>query len=415
MKQNLFLLLFLISLKLAAQAHFEKGYVITIDNQQMECLIKNNDWLNNPKSIEYKLNAGDSIRNGNLENLQAFGISGISAFVKAEVNVDQSSTDVNNLSWSKDPIWLKQKIFLKLLVNGKAKLFSYKKGDNELFFYSVNDSLIQQLIYKEYIVVDNRDSKFIHGLLQQQFVKTNTGFIQQLWEHVSNEETSFSDVTELKYKRSDLINYFRKYDKLGKDVSGTNGNKSAFNLKIKPGIDYSSVTVKTTQSELKKFNVDFGTQWNYRVGLEVECVFPFNNNTWSLFVEPTYQNFHSSNNDAWGNKASINLNIIDFPIGFRHYFFLNDNFKIHLNALINPVSIVCLDPVIHYTYSDLNINPMINFALGGGFDYKSLSLEFRYYPNRSLTNSYMNLSSDYHGFSIIAGYKILDTKAAKKK
>jgi len=264
-------------------------------------------------------------------------------------------------------------------------------------------------------VVDNSDSKFIHGLLQQEFVKTNNGFIQQLWEHVRNDETSYSDVVELKYKKSDLVNYFRKYDKLGKDASGANEKKYAFNLKITPGINYSSVQISTTNNNLKKFNVDFGTQLNYRLGFEAECVFPFNNNKWSLFIEPTYQHFNSSNNDELGNMASINLNIIDLPIGIRHYFFLNDNFKIHLNAIINPVSIVCVDPQIHYSYSDLNINPMISFAFGGGFDYKRLSLEFRYYPSRSLTNSYMNLSSDYQGFSIIAGYKILDTKGTKKK
>jgi hypothetical protein len=415
MKQKLFLLLLLLSLKLAAQVHYEKGYVVTNDNQRIECLIKNKDWLNNPKSIDYKLNAEDSIRKGNFDNVKEFGISGISSYVKAEVDIDQSPTDLNNLSWTKNPIWSKEKLYLRLLVNGKGKLYSYKSGDIERLFYSVNDSLIQQLIFKEYIVVDKSVSQ---GLLQKEFVTTNNGFRQQLWKNVRNEETSYRDALGLNYNRKELINYFRKFDKLGMDsscVSVTNGNRSAFNLKIKPGIDYSSVSIKTTKSELNQFNADFGNQLNFRLGLEAEWIFPFNKNTWSLFIEPTYQNFNSSNNDARDNKASINLNIIDLPIGIRHYFFLNDNFKIHLNALFNPVSIVCFDPEIHYTYSDLNINPMIHFAIGGGFDYKRLSLEFRYYPNISLTNSYMYLSSDYHGFSFIAGYKILDTKAVKKK
>jgi hypothetical protein len=57
--------------------------------------------------------------------------------------------------------------------------------------------------------------------------------------------------------------------------------------------------------------------------------------------------------------------------------------------------------------------PTLNFAFGGGVDYKNLSLEFRYKP-MSLSNGYMLLSIDYQAFSFIAGYKILDTKTRKK-
>jgi len=81
MKQKLLFVLFLASLKLAAQTHFEKGYVVTNDNQRLECLIKNKDWFSNPKSIEYKLNAGDSILTGNLDNLKEFGITGMSTYI----------------------------------------------------------------------------------------------------------------------------------------------------------------------------------------------------------------------------------------------------------------------------------------------------------------------------------------------
>jgi len=384
-------------------------------------LIKNKDLLSNPKDIEFKLTAGDTVRKGNLDNMKEFGISGISTFVKAEVEIDQSSRDINNLSMTKEPLWSNEKVFLKVLVNGKAKLYFYRNGKMERFFYSVNDSVIKQLIHKEY----KETPISSQGLSQQPVVMTNDAFKQQLCRYVINEETSFSDALKLGYNRNDLIKYFRKYDKLGKDssfVSGKNGNSSAFNLKIKPGIDFSSISINESQIVgNNRFSIDFGTHLNFRLGLEAEYILPFNKNTWSIFLEPSYQNFKSSKKDGRGDMVSIDLNIIDFSAGIRHYFYLNDNLKIHVNALLTPVSVLCNDPNIHYVdeaysfnYYSLKMNPMINFAFGGGIDYKNLSFEFRYKP-RSLSNGYMLLNIDYQAFSFIAGYKILDTKSRKKK
>ncbi len=414
MKQTLFIFLLLFSIKTVAQIQYEKGYIITNDNERIECLIKNKDLLSNPKSIEYKRNAGDSIRNGNLNDIKEFGISGTATFVMAEVDIDQSSTNLNDLTSTKEPIWSKEKIFLKLLVKGKANLYFYRNGNKELFFYSVNGSVIQQLIHKEYLLTAEGD-------FQHHIVMTNDAFKQQLCRDVINEETSFSEATALGYNRNDLIRYFRKFDKLGKDsYSGTNENKGAFNLKIKPGIDLSSISI--TEGGASRYAIDFGTHPNFQFGMEAEYIVPFNKNTWSLFFEPTYQHFKSSKANFRSDLVSINLNLIDFSLGVRHYFFLNENLKIQLNALCSPISILCFDPIINYVdqvysfnYYSLKMDPSIKFSVGGGVDYKRFSLDFRYSPNRSLLNGFQFVNADYQGISFIAGYKIFDTKTAKKK
>ena len=38
-----------------AQISFEKGYFINNANQKTNCLIKNQDWKDNPTEFEYKL------------------------------------------------------------------------------------------------------------------------------------------------------------------------------------------------------------------------------------------------------------------------------------------------------------------------------------------------------------------------
>jgi hypothetical protein len=53
--KKLFLLIILtqISLNCYSQINFEKGYFYNNENKKIECLIKNNDWLNNPTQIKY--------------------------------------------------------------------------------------------------------------------------------------------------------------------------------------------------------------------------------------------------------------------------------------------------------------------------------------------------------------------------
>ena len=44
----------LFSTFLFAQINFEKGYIITERGNRLEVFIKNEDWKNNPTSIDYK-------------------------------------------------------------------------------------------------------------------------------------------------------------------------------------------------------------------------------------------------------------------------------------------------------------------------------------------------------------------------
>ena len=53
MKELKLILVFLLSITIQAQIRFEQGYLIDNNNQKQVVLIKNVDWLNNPKSIEY--------------------------------------------------------------------------------------------------------------------------------------------------------------------------------------------------------------------------------------------------------------------------------------------------------------------------------------------------------------------------
>jgi hypothetical protein len=183
-------LLIIFTLHSFAQIIFEKGYIIDNNNQRIECLIKNNDWKDNPQQFEYKNSKDESIAKGDITTVKEFGISGIARFVKADVKIDISRMDGGNLSKQRDPEWEQRQLFLKVLVEGKAILYGYEDGPILRFFYSLSDS-ISQLVYKEFYL--NSDE-----------VATNNTFRNQLWTYVRCQSTS-SDVSKLQEIRPGKI------------------------------------------------------------------------------------------------------------------------------------------------------------------------------------------------------------------
>jgi hypothetical protein len=124
---------------LFAQTKFQKGYFIDNNNVRTECLIKNDDWLNNPSKFSYKVSETAPIQSAEMPVVKEFGIYNNSKFVRADVNIDLTTNDYsNNLGNDKNPEWHQQQLFLKVLIEGKASLYYYKGQNVERFFYSVN-------------------------------------------------------------------------------------------------------------------------------------------------------------------------------------------------------------------------------------------------------------------------------------
>lgn len=173
--------------------------------------------------------------------------------------------------------------------------------------------------------------------------------------------------------------------------------------------------VETTANELA-----------FKIGAELEYIFPINNNKWSVFVEPTYQSYNSSGqihigdiiglNPSSGNivtspvyqDGKLNYESIELPIGLRHYFFLNEKNKIFINAGIIFSSVI--NGKINFNDStsiEIKDDALINYFLGLGYDFNNkLSLEFRYNSPRDLTLFYSG-ANNFNNASLKLGYNFL--------
>lgn len=389
------------------QIKYEKGYFINLTNERTECLIKNKDWKNNPTEFSYKLEKSSLSEEGNINTIKEFGIYNFSKFVSTDVKIDRSISLATELIGNENPLWRQETLFLKVLLDGKAKLYSYDSNNGRKFFYSVADSSINQLIYKRFRI--NFLAKNTFGEQLSPIAENNT-YKDQLLMDLNCPNATLESVENITYRTEDLEKYFQSYNScMGDTIIEKNKitKKSYFNLKITPGINSSSLAMSLTDIPDHSPDLNFKRNLSFRLGLELESILPFNKNKWALVFEPTFQSFDSETEDGYF-KAKFKF--IEFPLGIRYYLYLNDYNKLYLNCFyipyvqVNFKSNIELNPAYKF-----DISTRANWAFGGGFEHKRLSLETRYYTDRDIMH-YGNYYADYSRFSLILGYKIINGK-----
>ena len=361
-----------------SQISFENGYYIDNDNQKINCLIKNLDWEKNPTEFKYKLSENSEINEKTIKSVKEFGIYNASKYVRSSVQIDRSSNDDNELDNERRPTFQEEELFLKVLVEGKSTLYSYV--DNRLirYFYSTEKSNIEQLVFKRYITPE-----YNFG--------TNNRFRNQLWKNLKCTDIKLNRIEKLKYRKSDLVNFFVAYNNCNNEKYVNfeeKEKKDLFNLNIRPRLNSSSFESYSSNSTFKN-SLDFG------FGIEAEFILPFNNNKWSFIIEPTYQSFKIEKSTNGNLEDAINYSTVEISAGLRHYFFLNDNSKIFINTSL---------------IYDLRLNESTNLtavylAYGLGYKYNDkYSIELRYQPLRQLGNAIGDV--DVKTLSIVFGYSL---------
>lgn len=392
---SLFLLIVLVSF---GQIRFVKGYFIDENNNRTECLIRNEDWANNPKEFKYKLEDSENVLKGRLDSVKEFSLYGFSKYIKVKVKIDRSSNDINTLTSDSNPDWSEEQLFLKILVEGKASLYIYNESNFTRFFYSVGDTL-SQLICKKYML-----DKFV--------IRQNEYFKQQLLSDVKINDSSPDITQNLNYTKSDLEKYFVKFNDengytnskfLHNYISSDKIHRNIFNLKISSGLNSASMSIFTNLEEINEMN--FKNNITYFGGVEAEFILPFHMNKWSIVIEPTFQYYNSKKDEYVSSSA--NMKSVEFPVGIRYYSYLNDRTKLFINGFFISNFSVNFNSTVVYNHSNFILNPRNSYAVGGGVEFKRVSAELRYYTRREFSD-YQNFSIGYNRISFIFGYKLIN-------
>ncbi|GAA4762409.1 MULTISPECIES: porin family protein [Flavobacterium] len=407
MKKITYLLLLLTNV-LFAQINFEKGYYIDNSGQKIEGLIKDEDWMNNPTKFLFKKNDNDVENTKSIRDIKEFVIDNFSKYERVEVMIDTSSVDWRRLSYNKNPEWSKKVIFLKLIVDGDAKLYEFTDGTNKKFFYSFKNSAIEQLVYKEYTQPNSTT------------VIENNTFRQQLWNNVKCSQTEYKTLSKMKYKTSELIKYFLMINNcdgnksIVETSSQVQNSKGSFWLKVKAGANFSNLTLASNYNVLK--NVEFGNKIGPKIGVEFEINLGFNKNKWSVFYEPTYQKYKSEMiKKLYGSDYRYNANIttIDHLLGVKYYMFLNKDSKLFVDAglFFRQLSGDLQYGSVSGSYmNEYSLENYISFTGGLGFSYKKADFEVRYSKSSIIPTNLGGDSAKFGVISAVFGYKIFDFK-----
>ena len=405
-----FLLLFS-SATIFGQINFEPGYIINNANNRKEGFIKNMDWVNSPSEILFKLRLDDKeIVTYKIENLKEFGIGDFVKYKKFNVQLDMSANSLAKMSYQKEPEFEIKTLLLKQLVGGAANLFIYEGLGLTRFFYNLENSMeIVPLIFKKYMINNNQ-------------VGENSEFRSHLFYNFKCEGIDADDSRKLKYDKKNLTEFFQKYNNcMGYNVVIYNKNaaKDVFKLKAKVGIASFNAETDFKGSFFSPdiYSATLSTEYNLRIGVELEYILPFNKNKWSVYIDPAYQSYKGSgsNNRIFGqvierefvNEIEANYRFIDVPIGVRHYMFLNENSKLFVGVAY-AFGFNFGGEVTFSESNDLEINSTANANFGLGYEFKNkYSFEFRYATNRNITNFGSDISTNYSGVCVIFGYLIL--------
>jgi hypothetical protein len=390
MKKLLLFFLLLTSSFLFSQNNYEKGYFINNNNKKIECLIKNMDWLNNPSDFQYKMFDGDDVKVANITNVKYFEIFDGPKYLRAHVKMDYTTYNTNSLTTYRSLDLTEMEIFLKELVVGEANLYLYREGIMNKFFYSMGGGLesIQLLAYKPYMF----KNKVAYNLTYQQDLLTN----------LVCEDISPKMIKNTDYEEGDLVKLFQKYN-LCKNPESTIVHKierkKALNISFKPRANFTNAEVT-----LNSYNTyDFKNATNASLGIEIEYVLPFNNDSWSVFIDPNYLYYK----EKTVKNIDLDYKAIEIPVGVRYGLNITNNSKIYGNlGMVIDVNLNSSLMSGNYKMLDLKLAP--NTILGVGYLFKSrYSIELRVATNKDITKNYTNsISSKFSNTSVILGYRI---------
>lgn len=390
--------LILFSVNIFAQISFEKGYFINNQNEKIECFIKNVDWKNNPTKFKYKLTENAPPQTASVEAVKEFGIDDSSKYLGVKIDIDRSSNNVETMDNNREPNFKSEELFLKVLVEGDATLLLYRERKLSRYFIKTTSGKIEQLVFKRYKSSSDK-------------VSENKEYLIQLRDHLKCEMITSKRLTKVKYEKKPLVKLFVDYHKCLNIPFSDYGNlktKGQFHLSIKPGIQYS--ILKTGGSVTRES--EFDDQIGFRLGIELEYILPFNKNKWAFLIEPTYQSYQSNgtlNNLVLGtNNVAIDYKSIELPIGIKHYFYLNSQSKLFLNAFY----VLDFPLKSQMTYENggppLELRSYQNFAVGLGFYFREkFSAEVRHGIGRTIYFNPVAIEGSYRTFSIVLGYRIL--------
>ncbi|MBL7873120.1 MAG: hypothetical protein JNM78_15995 [Cyclobacteriaceae bacterium] len=202
----LFVALLLTTIPGLTQHVFEKGYFIDRADKKTECYILTEDWRSG-SHLTFRKDYKEPAQSKPLAEISEISVSNAYKIIHTNTSLDISGDDPALLSYTQEPEWSQQDIFLWTLVDGDTKLYLYEYEGLKRYFYSTKNISIEQLVYKQYRT--------------QKGVAVNDSFKQVLFKNVNCNRKAQEYFNALNYNEADLVNHFSLENKCANSNSYT--------------------------------------------------------------------------------------------------------------------------------------------------------------------------------------------------
>jgi len=406
-KYLLLILLSVYSLISNSQIKFTEGYIVDNNNQKIDCYIRNIGNEESTMNFQYRLKEDNEVKKIELSKVQEFGIDDEMKCLRALIAIDASPSRISNL---KDTLieWDEGHAFIKVLIESDfATLYSYYDQGYPLFYYSTENVKIEPLYHKKYYL------EVTPGLVERTL--ENNLYKEQLKKYLSCSDNI--DLRKISYTKKALVKYFKNYHEC-KNLDYTafksaNVNKGVFRLRLGVNSNLSQFTVEEFSDALP--NIVFSQENSLGFGAEAEYNLAFNKYKWSLFAE---SNFYSYYSDHIKNESSpityedfvVDYKTIEFPVGITHYMNLGGEHRLFIRTAFVPHfilknSYIAFSDVYHSDFTTSS-----RFLFGGGYNYKRLGIEFRYYTDQDITMNLYRRNSKLEQMSFRIFYDLIKTR-----
>jgi hypothetical protein len=407
MKISLFGLLFALCLSqyAHAQALFEEGYIINNDFQRVDGLIQNKDWRFNPDQINFKKNISAPLEVISLQDMLEFSVPKKFRYKKVSIDIDMSPDKFENLSVKREVENERKTVFLSYVIEGSISLLEYKNNVVTKFFIENGDGEIVPLIYKQYRAKEGGISE-------------NLTYKSQLFEMLSSRGINSNKIAKLDYTRKSLLELFQDETIHDGDVIlyDNSGNREGFNFRVNAGAFMHSLRIFNEGSN--RDLISYENTIAPRLALEMEYVFPFANNKYSAFLEPSFiwftQELPPFGGAANSPNGQMSFRSLKLGLGLRAKFPINQNVKIFCNVVQAP-DLFLGGQLTYPGRLPFDVNPEIRYmftgyAFGAGVNFKEFSIELRYAFRRGLAIFSSFIDQYYSGTNLIIGYNLFNKK-----
>lgn len=277
------------------QSVFEKGYFVDRSGGKTECYILTEEWSSGGH-LTYRKDYKEPSQSKPLAEISEVATSSFKV-IHIKTSLDISGDTPNLFSYTRDPEWSEQEIFLWTLVEGAYNLYVYQNDGLTRYFYSTGNIPIQQLIFKKY--------KTSTG------VEINDSYRLTLFQHINCTSNQSNYFNGLNYTEEDLITHFVAENKCAGLSAMKYSNGKANNLEqTRTGLN-SSKTIEAPPQEMSFSNGKTNKSPNAvrYFGLEInqllQQIIDLNSNN-NASSSP-YQIQYSSNSRKTGRGVSYGL------------------------------------------------------------------------------------------------------------